>query len=116
MKNPKKLLFFLCISVLFNAYFLIKLGIHKYQLYTYKDPKIQIAANLVDSNSVIYSMNRNLYYDTLNLESNSNIFIGDSHFQNYPTQLLFKSPHNINRGINGDVSLGLLHRLDKILT
>lgn len=115
MKTSKLIWLLLGVSLIFNAYFLSKIALRKYQLYTYQDPKVEIAPYLIDSNAVRYNKDRDKYYDTLPLQSHANIFIGDSHIQNFPTQLLFKNPQNINRGINSDVSLGVLHRLDKIL-
>lgn len=115
MKTSKLIWLALGVSLIFNAYFFSKIAMRKYQLYTYEDPKVEIAPYLIDSNAVRYNKDRDKYYDTLPLQNQANIFIGDSHIQNFPTQLLFKNPQNVNRGINSDVSLGVLHRLDKIL-
>lgn len=115
MKTSKLIWLVLGVSLIFNAYFLSKIVMRKYQLYTYQDSKVEIANYLIDSNAVRYNRDRDKYYDTLPLQNHTNIFIGDSHIQNFPTQLLFKNPLNVNRGINSDVSLGVLHRLDKIL-
>ena len=58
-----------------------------------------------------YYMNRDQVLDEFPIDSNSIVFAGDSHFQNFELAELLENPHVKNRGINGDDVRGLSKRI-----
>ena len=68
-----------------------------------------------NSDNISYDGNRDKMYKVLPVDSNDNVFIGDSHIYKYNLHEFFKKPNLKNRGIDGDTSPGLYYRLDDIL-
>lgn len=113
--KTKYLITALIISLGLNIYFFNKIILRKINLYLYKEPKVNVSEHLINPKKVTYSMNRQGIYKELYLKPNATIFIGDSHIQLYPINDFFQPNEVVNRGINSDVSLGVLLRLDQIL-
>jgi len=65
---------------------------------------------------ITYWLNRDELFKQLLIDSNSIVFAGDSHIENFEVTEIFNSLHIKNRGINYDTSKGLLNRLDDLLT
>ena len=62
----------------------------------------------------LHLLNRQNIFDILPIDSNSIVFVGDSHTQSFEVAELFKDFHVKNRGINGDRTETLLNRLEQI--
>jgi len=66
-------------------------------------------------NTVTYTLNRNELYKYLPINSDDDVFIGDSQFQFFDIAEFFKLNNLKNRGIMGDVTVGLYKRLPDIV-
>ena len=109
-------LFYLLIgSIVLNAFFVFKVLRRKYSVYFYKESKSITTENLTNPNKVVYNMNRQDIYQHLPIPAGAIVFVGDSHFQLFPVNDFIPLPNVVNRGIGGDVSLGVLQRLGQIL-
>lgn len=62
-----------------------------------------------------YFLDRDELFKTLHTDSNSIVFIGTSLTQNFELAEFFQNLNLRNRGINGDVTEGVLARIDPIL-
>ncbi|WCT10090.1 GDSL-type esterase/lipase family protein [Mucilaginibacter jinjuensis] len=56
-----------------------------------------------------------MLYKTLGVTSNNVVFIGDSEFFFFDAAELFKNADILNRGILGDNTIGVYHRIDDVL-
>ncbi|RZA01175.1 MAG: hypothetical protein EOP47_11655, partial [Sphingobacteriaceae bacterium] len=65
--------------------------------------------------NISYDGNRHKMYQALPINSNDNVFIGDSQIYKYNLNEFFNKLNLKNRGIDGDTSPGLYYRLDDIL-
>jgi lysophospholipase L1-like esterase len=114
MKN--KIIFYLLIgSFGVNAFFLYKVVVRKYKILCYKDAQSITTKNLINPKKVVYSMNRQDIYKELPIKPGAIVFVGDSHFQLFPLNDFLPFPNVVNRGIGGDITLGVLQRLSQIL-
>lgn len=98
----------LIISFLINligVYFIGK------RIYYYNQPKQETP---VESNKITYYLNRQTVYDMFPSTKNDIVFAGDSHTQNFATGDYLKGYLIRNRGINGDISAGLLKRVGEL--
>jgi len=98
-----------------NCYFISKIILRKVNLYRYKDPKIEVSSSLTDPKTISYSMNRDKLYHALPIAEQGKVFMGDSHLQFFPLDDFFPNHHLVNRGIGGDVTLGILLRINEVL-
>lgn len=113
MKNLK---YVLVISMLLNAItsiYVIKKFYFKYK----KSQEIEVISRqqIIESKKITYFLKRNELFDTLPIEQNSIIFIGNSLTQNFELSEFFHNLKIKNRGINGDVINGLINRLSPII-
>jgi lysophospholipase L1-like esterase len=102
-------------SLALNAFFVYKVMRRKYNVYCYQASKSSTTANLTNPKKVVYNMNRQDIYNNLPIKQGAIVFVGDSHFQLFPVNDFIPLPNVVNRGIGGDVTLGVLQRLDQIL-
>jgi len=99
-----KLKLFIAISVLLNIAYIYKLSKDYYITY-----KKRIA-----SEHVTYLYNRQTIYKVLPINKNDIVFIGDCHTQKFDVAEFFNKTNIKNRGIDGDVTEGVLLRLSDI--
>ena len=64
---------------------------------------------------VQYFVGRNEVLGKLPVDTNEIIMLGDSHTQNFEWHEIFKDVPIINRGINGDITRGVLNRLNAVI-
>lgn len=78
---------------------------------------IYIAKKIFDNRNsgLSYYLDRNELFEALPTDSNSIVFIGTSLTQNFELAEFFQNLNLRNRGINGDVTEGVLARIDPIL-
>ena len=110
----KKVKITLIISLLLNlvaAFFLIS-GTGTQGTSPYMPKKKNVFAKKPKS---LFFMGKDLLYDILPKDSNSIIFLGDSHTEHFALTELLGDCRLKNRGISGDRLRGILQRLDPIL-
>ncbi|MEO8149569.1 MAG: GDSL-type esterase/lipase family protein [Bacteroidia bacterium] len=106
----------LIISVILNLIFglyVIKKIIGRYEIQKQEKKKELITYNQPEP--VTYELGLNEVFKFLPNDSNEIIFAGNSFTENFPLDELFKNPRIKNRGINGDITKGLLLRLNEII-
>ncbi len=94
------------LNVLAFAYLLHR----AYQYYQIKSRPVEVKTQ----NDVKYFLSRNEVFRKLPNDPGEIIFIGDSHTQNFELAEIFKDVRIKNRGINGDISKGVLLRLHEV--
>lgn len=62
---------------------------------------------------ITYYLDRNTVYDLFKVDSTDIVFAGNSHTQMFDIEEYFTGNRIKNRGISGDISAGLLNRLDQ---
>ena len=77
--------------------------------YYYAHRVVPIKAN------INYYHERNKLYDSIPIEHDKIIFLGDSQTQDFPLEDYFHNAVIINRGISGDVTIGVKNRLNEII-
>jgi len=92
------------ISILLNLAFLYKISKDQYKKY---------AQNRASEN-VSYLFNRQTVYQVLPIKRTDIVFIGDSQTQKFDLPEFFNNINVKNRGIDGDVTAGVLNRLSDI--
>lgn len=92
----------ICLSFFLNLAFLYKVNKDLYKTYEQSRP----------SDKVVYLFNRQTVYQNLPIETQDIVFIGDSHTQKFELHEFFNKLNVKNRGIDGDVTQGVLERLD----
>ena len=65
--------------------------------------------------TIPYFVGRNEVLEKLPNQSHEIIMLGDSHVQNFEWHEIFKNVSIINRGINGDITKGVLNRIDEVV-
>ncbi|MDB5115914.1 MAG: GDSL-like protein [Mucilaginibacter sp.] len=94
----------LIISVIFNFLILVKFAKDHYPKPPSFDSKIS------------YMFNRQTLYDLLPVSSDDIVFIGDSQTQRFPLDEMFHTVAIKNRGIDGDITAGVLNRISEATT
>jgi len=103
----------LVVSIVFNVLFFgyaVRKIIWKYGQYI----ELKKTKN-VQPDSVTYFSSRNDMFKKLPKDSNEIIMLGNSHTQNFEWHEMFKNVNIKNRGINGDVTKGILRRLNEVI-
>lgn len=89
------------LSILLNIAFLYKISKDFYKGYKQSHP----------SEEVVYLFNRQTVYENLAIDKQDVVFIGDSHTQKFELHEFFHQINVKNRGIDGDITAGVLERL-----
>lgn len=100
------------ISILLNMFFIFS-GIFT----IYKNHRIQILQKENANRNFIknaYYLAKQSQFDTLNINSEDIVFLGDSLTNRSEWEELFNNPNIKNRGIDGDTTSGILNRLNTI--
>lgn len=79
-----------------------------------KDPESNLLGREEKQPEMTYWLNRQELFESLPKDSNSIVFLGNSLTQNFELAEFFPNYKIKNRGINGDVSAGILNRLKSI--
>ena len=112
--NEKWIKIFLIISIVLNVIFLGDGSKKIYERYKHKYRQTHKSKN-VQPNSVSYFVGRNEVFTKLPNDSNEIIMLGNSLTQNYEWHEMFKNVNIKNRGINGDITKGILQRLSEVI-
>jgi lysophospholipase L1-like esterase len=99
-----KIKILIAISLLLNLLFLYKVSKDYYKTYQQEHK----------TGEVTYLFNRQTVYKLLPIAKKDIVFIGDSHTQKFDVAEFFNNMHIKNRGIDGDVTAGVLNRLSDI--
>ena len=115
--NNKMIQYLFIASIVFNLLFLIygiRLIYIKFQ--TYKSEQIlQLNNNnKLQSKPITYFIGRNELFTKLPNDTNEIIMLGNSLTHNFEWSEYFNNVNIKNRGINGDITKGILNRLDEI--
>ena len=86
-----------------------------YWKYSASNPVTVEKADNKKNLKIKYWLNRQELFEVLPKDSNSIIFLGNSLTQNFELVELFKNINIKNRGINGDIIVGVLNRLKPII-
>lgn len=101
--SKKTIYYILALSILFNIAFTVY-GAIRY-----------IRSKRYGIDNISYDGNRHKMYKVLPVDSNDNVFMGDSHIYKFNLHEFFETDNLKNRGIDGDTSPGLYYRLDDVL-
>jgi lysophospholipase L1-like esterase len=85
---------------------------HVINKFIYRPPAIK---PIFDPKKDLFMQIRQQEFDLLPIDSNSIVFVGNSLTQNFNVTEFFKNEDVKNRGIGGDVTQGVLDRLDEIV-
>lgn len=62
-----------------------------------------------------YFVDRNNLFKAMKHDTSDIVFLGDSHFQFFELNEFLDQPRLLNRGISGDISIGVYNRIDEIV-
>jgi lysophospholipase L1-like esterase len=118
--NDKTIRFLLIVSIVLNVLFFgyaVKKIFWKYHL---KESKEQVELKMTDisnpqPDSVKFIIARDKVFEILPKDTNEVIMLGNSLTHHFEWNEVFKNVNIKNRGIMGDISKGVLQRLDNIL-
>lgn len=118
-RNEKQIQIILIVSILFNILFFgysVKKIHWKYHQYKVKQElELKQYSHISQPDSVKYFISRNEVFTKLPNDTNEIIMLGNSLTHNFEWHEIFKDVNIKNRGINGDITKGLLQRLDEIV-
>ncbi|MBN2350669.1 MAG: sialate O-acetylesterase [Bacteroidales bacterium] len=99
------------VNIVFFGYLLRKASwkIHQYRL----QQKIE-KSNAPQPGTVSYDLGRNEVFTKLPNNTNEIIMLGNSHTQNFEWHEIFGNVNIKNRGINGDITKGVLQRIAEV--
>jgi lysophospholipase L1-like esterase len=81
-----------------------------------RSSEIENTATVVSSKGKTYQTRRSIFYSLENpKEKHQIVFLGDSITQNNNWNEMFDNPNILNRGISGDTTNGILHRIGNIV-
>lgn len=110
MKILKKILYVsLILNIIFGIYILWKVY-YKY----YKKPSILEETNYIKSGKIKYAFGKDEIFRKMPNDTNEIIFLGNSLTDNFELVELFKDIRVKNRGINRDITRGVINRLHEI--
>src|ERR1700748_2302133 len=98
----------LCLSILGNVIFVVKSAYFRIKM-----TQQPISVKPVQI-KLIYSMGRNTIYQKFPVNHNDIVFIGDSHTEHFDVAEYLKGYPIKNRGIDKDVSAGVLNRIGQV--
>lgn len=107
-KNNKLLSIVLAVAIFINGVISIVL-VKKFYW------KAKPTAEISKSNTILYFLNRQQYFEVFPKDSNSIVFLGNSLTQNFEVTELLKNLKIKNRGIYGDFTGGVLNRIQPII-
>lgn len=111
--NRKTITLLFTASIVLNILFL---GYEiKKSLWTHSQNKFNQELEIKQPDSVTYFVHRNEVFNKLPNDSNEIIMLGNSLTQNFEWHEMFRSVNIKNRGINSDVTVGILQRLDEVV-
>lgn len=116
--NDKTIRFLLLISMALNVLFwgyVIKKVLWKYGQQQAQEALELKRTNKVQPDSISYFVGRNKVFSELPNDSNEIIMLGNSLTHNFEWHEIFKHVNIKNRGINGDITKGVLQRLTEII-
>jgi lysophospholipase L1-like esterase len=116
--DDKKVGYLLVSSIIFNLIFFgysIRKIYWKYQQYKTEQFFELKKINKSPARNITYFVGRNEVFINLPNDTNEIIMLGNSHTQNFEWHEIFKNINIKNRGINGDITYGILQRLDEII-
>jgi len=87
----------------------------KKNLLTHSQSKLEQEPEIKQPDSVPYFIGRNEVFVKLPNDSNEVIMLGNSLTHNFEWHEMFRSVNIKNRGINADVTRGILQRLDEVI-
>ena len=99
----------IALNVLFLGYELKK------NLLTHSQSKLEQEPEIKQPDSIPYFIGRNEVFVKLPNDSNEVIMLGNSLTHNFEWHEMFRSVNIKNRGINADVTRGILQRLDEVI-
>lgn len=111
--NKKTVGLFFITSIALNVFFLGN-GIIK-NLWKPSQCELKQEQKIKQSDSVTYLLGRNKVFDKLPNDTNEVIMLGNSLTQNFEWHEMFRSVNIKNRGINSDVTKGVLQRIDEVV-
>jgi lysophospholipase L1-like esterase len=113
MKKQTTLTTLLILSIIANAAFVAKIAINKIR--ERNEAKKSLEFTAIERHKIPYAGSRQTIYQLFPVNSNSIVLAGDSHTEHYDTEEFLNGLPIVNRGISGDVSTGLLNRINQIL-
>jgi lysophospholipase L1-like esterase len=116
--NDKTIRFLLIVSIVLNVLFFgyaVKKILWKYGQYKSQQALELKKTNNVQPDSVTYFIGRNEVFTKLPNDSDEVIMLGNSLTHNFEWHEMFKNVNIKNRGINSDITKGILQRLNEIL-
>ncbi|MBI9036727.1 MAG: sialate O-acetylesterase [Bacteroidales bacterium] len=111
--NKKTIRLLFIISIGINVLFLG--NVMKKILLKHSQNKFKQSQELKQPDSVTYFIGRNEVFDKLPNDSDEVIMIGTSLTNNFEWHEIFRSVNIKNRGINADITKGILQRLDEVI-
>ncbi len=112
MINKKQIQLFFIISIVLNIVFLWYGSIKILKMYSQHKSEQKIIAKI---DSVTFFLNRNEVFSKLPDDSNEVIMLGNSLTHNFEWHEIFKNVNIKSRGINSDITKGVLIRLDDVI-
>ncbi len=116
--NDKTIRFLLIVSIVLNVLFFgyaVKKNLWKYGQYKSQQALELKKTNNVQPDSVIYFIGRNEVFSKLPNDTNEIVMLGNSLTHNFEWHEMFKNVNIKNRGINGDITKGILQRLNEVI-
>ena len=111
--NEKTISRLLIVSVIINVLVIGYVVNRKIRMYKEREAKIKIVANL-QPDKVVYYLKRNEVFEKLPKTANEIIMVGTSLTHNFEWHEMFRDVDIINRGITGEITKGVLQRLNEI--
>ncbi len=108
----KKKSILLILSITLNG---LLMGFGSYKLLKTYQQRLTEEKLSFQPEKVPYFVGRNEVLEKLPVQTKEIIMLGDSHTQNFEWHEIFKSVPIINRGINGDITKGVLIRMNEVV-
>ncbi|WP_435781813.1 GDSL-type esterase/lipase family protein [Providencia hangzhouensis] len=114
MKKMIKIIFVLCFSVVLLSYGFMMGQYHYFPYNQIREVKRNLTGNSETSTYSNYYYNKESFYSAYNNGKPDLVFLGDSLTDIAEWQEMFPNLLVVNRGINGDTTIGVIDRLSSI--
>ncbi len=111
--NARTIVILLIISIIINILFIC--NVVKSDFWLFPQSEVNQKQEINQPNYITYFINRNEVFEKLPNDANEVIMLGSSLTQNFEWHEIFGSVNIKNRGINSDITKGVLQRLDEIV-
>ncbi len=100
------------LSLALNGLFI---GFGAYKMWKTHQQHLTEAQLSFQPDKLLYFVGRNEVLEKLPVHTNEIIMLGDSHTQNFEWHEIFNDVPILNRGINGDITKGVLNRINEVV-